>query len=80
MKFEEALSPVLYNTHPYLPTKKETLIQKNKKKKRKDESISIGGATSKADVLGLPNGVEYTDEYGKKQKVVRRKFPKRITI
>ena len=78
MKFNEALKPTLYNVHSYIPTKKETLMQKNKKKK-KNESISLGATTSQ-DVLGLPNGVEYIDEYGKKQKVVRRKFPKTITI
>lgn len=76
MKFEEALKPTIYNIHSYMPTKKETLIQKNKKK-RKDESI---GATGASDVQGLPNGVEYVDEYGKRKRIVRRKFPKRVKI
>lgn len=76
MKFEEALT---FDVHSYLPTKKETIIKKalEKKKKRKDESI---GATGQGDVQGLSNGIEYVDEYGKRKKIVRRKFPKTITI
>lgn len=80
MKFEEALKPTLYNSHPYMPTKKETLVQKNKKRKKKNESISVGGATSAADVQGVPKSIEYSDEYGKRKKIVRRKFPKRVKI
>lgn len=78
MKFEEALN---FDVHSYMPTKKETLIKKALgKKKRKDESIVSTGATGSSDVQGLPNGIEYVDEYGKRKKIVRRKFPKTITI
>lgn len=77
MKFEETLSPTLYNVHYYIPTKKETLIQKNMKKKKKvneEFAFSSFAATGKGDVLGVEQRLP-----GEK-KIVRRKFPKPITL
>ena len=78
MKFEEAMSPTLYNVHYYMPTKKETLIQKNMKKKKKkvneEFAISSFAATGKGDVLGVQQRLP--DD----KKIVRRKFPKPITL
>lgn len=65
MRFEEALKPEVYNSHPYQPTKKETIYQKNKKKKLKEEyALSAFAATSARDVEGLQKKI--------KDKIIRR--------
>ena len=104
MKFEEALEPTLYNPHSYMPTKKETLMNKAQNGKKKKSKIRKPGmdrpaanadlstnvneeyavenfaATGAADVQGVQKRMYYTDEYGRKKKLVRRKFPKRSKI
>lgn len=78
MKFEETLSPTLCNVHYYMPTKKETLIQKNMKKKKKkvneEFAVSSFASTGKEGVLGVQKRVP--DD----KKIVRRKFPKPVTL
>lgn len=56
MKFEETLSPTLYNVHYYMPTKKETLINKAQNKKEKKSKIrkpSLDKATANADLSAM---------------------------
>ena len=102
MKFEEALKPTPYNVHSYMPTKKETLINKSQKKRKNSKirkpdmdkpaanadlssvteeyAVENFAATGAADVQGIPSNFEYVDGYGRKKKIVRRKFPKRKKI
>lgn len=85
MKFEEALQPTLYNTHPYNPADRWTLVhkaQKQKKKKDMNEEFAASSfaATGKQDVQGVQKRIQYTDNYGKRKKIVRRKFPKPVSI
>lgn len=78
MKFEDVMSPTMYNVHYYIPTKKETLMQKNMKKKKKvneEFAVSSFAATGKGDVLGVQKRVPSGEK-----KIVRRKFPKPIAL
>lgn len=56
MKFEEAMSPTLYNVHYYMPTKKETLMNKAQNKKSKKSKIrkpDLDRATANADLSAM---------------------------
>lgn len=99
MKFEEAISPTLYNVHYYMPTKKETLINKAQNKKSKKSKIHKPDLSRPAANADLTIKEEYAIENfasgatwshhvpgqavrvpSGEKKVVRRKFPKTITI
>lgn len=48
MKFDQVLEEIsMYNTHPYLPTKKETIYDKNRKIGHRDDKFIFSGKNNK---------------------------------